>query len=693
MRLEPGSPFPLGATWDGSGVNFALFSAHAEKVELCLFDPKGQRETDRIALPEFTHEVWHGYFPDLRPGQLYGYRVHGPYDPKAGMRFNPNKLLLDPYVKSLRGDIHWHDALFGYRIGARNEDLSFDRRDSARRMPKCEVIDPAVTWGDDHPPKHPWSQTIIYEAHVKGMTARHPELPRHLKGTFAGLADPSVVDHLVKLGVTAIELMPVQSFFDEKHLIDRDLGNYWGYNTIGFFAPAGRYISPTGNLHEFKVMVHRLHTAGIEVIMDVVYNHTGEGNQLGPTLSFRGIDNANYYYLADDPRYYFDTTGCGHTLKLTHPRVLQMVTDSLRYWVEECHVDGFRFDLASALGRDRDVFDPNAVFFDAVRQDPVLSQVKMIGEPWDLGPDGYQVGNMPPTFAEWNDKYRGAVRAFWRGDRPAMPEMGRSLLGSADTFDRGGRRPWSSINFITAHDGFTLMDLVSYEHKHNEANQEDNRDGNDNNLSRNWGTEGPTDDPHIRHLRDQVRRNFVTTLLLSQGTPMLLMGDEVGRSQGGNNNAYCQDNEMNWQPWTEEDGMDTGFLQFVRDVVTLRRRHRIFRQEAFLHGAPIDESGHRNVVWLRPEGGEMTGEDWEDPNRHGLALLLREPAGLSALLLLNQFNEQMDFKLPAEDVTPEWKVMVDTEDGTVNPTKRPFGANDHVKVAANAMVVLMGQRA
>ncbi|MGD8811047.1 MAG: glycogen debranching protein GlgX, partial [Gammaproteobacteria bacterium] len=563
-RLGGGLPHPLGANWDGSGVNFAFFSAHAEKVELCLFDPSGRREVERIALPEYTHEVWHGYLHDVRPGQLYGYRVHGPYAPAEGHRFNPNKLLLDPYAKALHGDLRWHDAAFGYRVGHPREDLAMDRRNSAFVMPKCVVVDPAVTWGPDIRPHVPWAETIIYEAHVKGMTVRHPDVQDPLRGTFAGLAEPKAIDHLVKLGVTAVELLPVQAFFDDRYLVQKGLVNYWGYNTIGFFAPATRYISPQGDIHEFKLMVRRLHEAGIEVLLDVVYNHTAEGNHLGPTLSFKGADNASYYILDSDPRYYFDVTGCGNTLNLKNSRVLQMVMDSLRYWVDEVHVDGFRFDLATALGREREAFDQHAVFFEAVRQDPVLSQMKLIAEPWDIGPEGYQLGNFPPGFAEWNGQFRDGVRSFWRGDEGAMPDLARSFLGSADLFDHGGRRPWASVNFATAHDGFTLIDLLSYNRKHNDANLEGNNDGHDDNRSWNCGVEGATDDPAILDTRDRQRRNVMATLLLSQGTPMLLMGDEIGRSQHGNNNAYCQDNEITWMQWEGHSERDNAFGDFVR---------------------------------------------------------------------------------------------------------------------------------
>jgi isoamylase len=684
-RLLPGSPFPLGSHWDGSGVNFALFSAHASKVELCLFDDAGRREVERVELPEFTHEVWHGYLPDVRPGQLYGYRVHGPYEPGAGHRFNPNKLLLDPYALELRGEIKWHDSVFGYRVGHHREDLSFDRRNSAFVMPKCVVVDPAVTWGSDIRPGTHWSQTIIYEAHVKGMTAMRGDLaPRH-RGTFEGLADPCVIDHLVKLGVTAIELMPVQAFYDDRHLVERGLTNFWGYNTIGFFAPATRYISPGAGINEFKLMVRRLHEAGIEVILDVVYNHTAEGNHMGPTLSFRGIDNASYYVLGDDPRYYFDTTGCGNTMNLRNQRVLQMVMDSLRYWVQECHVDGFRFDLASSLGRDRAAFDHNAVFFEAVRQDPVLSMVKLIAEPWDTGPDGYQVGNYPPGWAEWNDQYRDTVRAFWKGDEGIAPTLASKLLGSGDMFDRRGRRPWASVNFATAHDGFTLMDVVSYNDKHNEANGEDNRDGHSHNLSWNCGVEGPSDDEEVIDLRDRMRRNMMATVLFSQGTPMLLMGDEIGRSQGGNNNGYCQDNEMNWLAWDNIGERDEAFLEFTRSLIAIRTSRPLLRQTRYLHGSE-SKNGTKDIAWLRPDGAEMDEQDWTNPGTRSMATMLcGEDSRL--LLLFNAHHEDIDFELPTDGVEG-WTLLVDTAAGTAST--RGAAVEGPIGVKARSLVLLEG---
>ena len=684
FRISHGSPFPLGARWDGSGVNFALFTANATRVELCLFDNNGKREVERVTLPEYTDEVWHGYLPDVRPGQLYGYRVHGPYEPGAGHRFNPNKLLIDPYALELRGDIRWHNAAFGYRVGNSRADLSFDKRDSASVIPKCVVVDPAVTWGPDIRPQVPWSQTIVYEAHVKGMTALRQDIPPQLRGTFGGLADARVIDHFVKLGVTSVELMPSQAFFDDRHLIERGLRNYWGYNTINFFAPASRYISPGSGIHEFKLLVRRLHEADIEVILDVVYNHTAEGNQLGPTLSFRGIDNASYYVLGDDPRYYFDTTGCGNNVNLRHPRVLQMVMDSLRYWVEDCHVDGFRFDLASTLGRDRSEFDHHAVFFEAIRQDPVLQRVKLIAEPWDTGPDGYQVGNFPPGWAEWNDRYRDTVRAFWKGDDGIAPDLAGHLLGSADRFDERGRRPWASVNFVTAHDGFTLMDVVSYNDKHNEANGEENRDGHSHNLSWNCGVEGPTQDAVVLDLRDRMRRSLAATMLVSQGTPMILMGDETGRSQGGNNNAYCQDNEMNWLIWENIGERDQAFCDFIAGAIRIRRSRPLLRQLNFLHSDHVGDTGLVDIEWLRPDGEKMRPEDWQAPGVKSLAMHLGGEDG-EMLALFNAHHEDVRFELPER--ASQWSVLIDTAAAIADPKARR-SAETSCSVPARSLVLL-----
>ncbi len=682
--VKAGSDVALGATWDGSGTNFALFSAHAEKVELCLFDRRGRRELERVPLPEFTHQVWHGYLPDVRPGQLYGYRVHGPYAPEAGHRFNPNKLLLDPYALQHRGNLRWHDALFGYRIGHASEDLSYDRRDSAFVMPKCEVVDPSHTWGGDVPPNVPFGRTVIYEAHVGGMTMGHGGIDEPMRGTFEGLADPRVIEHLSRLGVTSLELLPVQAFYDEGYLIDQGLVNWWGYSTLGFFAPAPRYLTRDGKLHEFKLMVRRLHEAGIEVILDVVYNHTAEGNQMGPTLSFRGIDNASYYTLADDPRYYFDTTGTGNSLNLRNSRVLQMVMDSLRYWVQECHVDGFRFDLATTLGRDRDQYSENAIFLEAVRQDPVLAGVKLIAEPWDTGPGGYQLGHFPPGWAEWNDRYRDNTRAYWRGDPGKLSEIASGMLGSAETFAHAGRRPWSTVNFITAHDGFTLMDLVSYNDKHNEANGEDNRDGHSHNLSWNHGEEGPTDDPDIIALRDRQRRNLMATLLLSQGTPMILMGDERGRSQGGNNNSYCQPGEMNWFDWEAED-RQLEFEAFVRGLIRVRQARGLFRADRFLHAGP-DVRHLRFARWLRPEGGPMREEDWMNGENRATGLLLHE-SGTFLLIALNASDTDLDFTLPG-DAEREWACLVDTARAIATPAGISLSGQKSVALTARSLKLL-----
>jgi glycogen operon protein len=666
-RIWPGSPHPLGATWDGSGVNFALFSAHAERVELCLFDPAGHRETERVALPEYTDEVWHGYLPDVLPGQLYGYRVYGPFDPRRGHRFNPNKLLLDPYAKSIVGQLRWTDAHFSYRIGHPREDLSLDRRDNARGMPKCQVVDTAYTWGGEGRPNTPWDRTVLYEAHVRGLTMLHPDLPPNQRGTFAGLARPEVIEHLQRLGVTAVELLPIHTFIDDRHLLERGLRNYWGYNSLGFFALESRYLA-TGRVTEFKAMVNRLHDAGIEVMMDVVYNHTAEGSHLGPTLSFRGIDNASYYKLVpEDPRYYWDSTGCGNTLDVSHPRVLQLVLDSLRYWATEMRVDGFRFDLTSSLAREGLSYDPGAAFFDAIRQDPVLSAIKLIAEPWDLGWGGYQVGGYPPGWSEWNGKYRDTVRRFWKGDAGQVPDLGSRLTGSADLFNHRGRRPWASINFITAHDGFTLHDLVSYNGKHNEANGEDNRDGADQNESWNCGAEGETDDPAVLALRGKQKRNLLATLLLSQGVPMLLAGDELGNSQGGNNNAYCQDSAIGWVDWA---GDDPDLTAFVAKLTELRRQHPVFRHTRFFRGRSTDS--RPDIVWLVPDGREKTDADWAFPEAHTLGMLLVGEAGgfqtrggleerdRSFLVLLNAHHEAIPFTLPPS--TAGWEVVVETHD-------------------------------
>ncbi|MBI3899663.1 MAG: glycogen debranching protein GlgX [Gammaproteobacteria bacterium] len=666
-----GQPYPLGATWDGEGVNFSLFSEHAEKVELCLFDPKGRREIARVPVEWQTDQAWHCYLPEIRPGQLYGYRVYGPYKPEEGFRFNPYKLLLDPYAKVLVGDIKWSDAHFGYRVGAKQADLSFDKRDNASGMLKCKVIDPAFSWGNDRSPHTPWHDTVIYEAHVKGLTALYPDVPPHLRGTYAGLATEPVLDHFKRLGITAVELMPVHAFADDRLLVAKGLRNYWGYNSIGFFAPDMRY-SAMGTIGEFKTMVKRLHSAGIEVILDVVYNHTAEGNQLGPTLSFRGIDNTSYYRLSpEDPRYYMDYTGCGNTLNMRHPRVLQLIMDSLRYWVQEMHIDGFRFDLASALARELHEVDRLGAFFDIIHQDPVLSQVKLIAEPWDLGEGGYQVGNFPVGWTEWNGKYRDTVRSYWKGDGGQIGELAYRISGSSDLYERGGRKPYASINLVTAHDGFTLHDLVSYNGKHNEANQEDNRDGSDHNLSWNCGAEGLTDDPQVKELRLRQKRNLLATLFLSQGVPMLLAGDEMGHTQLGNNNAYCQDNEISWLHWYFKPE-DQELLTFTRNLIALRRTHPVFHRRSFFQGRDIKGIGKKDIIWLRPDGGEMTDEEWSNANASCLGLFLSGEAiheqdergrplqDNDFLLLLNAYHETISFTLPSFASFTGWEVAIDT---------------------------------
>jgi len=669
-RLREGRPFPLGATWTGLGVNFALFSAHATKVELCLFDNAAEREIERIELPEFTDEIWHGYLPDARPGTFYGYRVYGPYEPDAGHRFNPNKLLLDPYAKTILGRLEWNPALFGYHMESA-DDLTFDERDSAPYMPRCRVIDPAFTWGDDRPPRTSWERTVVYELHVRGYTMRHPGVPQPLRGTFRGLTDPAVIDHLRRVGATAVELLPVHTFVDDSHLLEKGLVNYWGYNTIAFFAPARRYASvPDFAFAEFKEMVARFHDAGIEVILDVVYNHTAEGNELGPTLSFKGIDNASYYRLLPDTRrYYINDTGTGNTLNLSHPRVLQMVTDSLRYWVHEMHVDGFRFDLGTILAREPYGFDQGGGFLDACGQDPVLSSVKLIAEPWDCGPGGYQVGGFPPGWAEWNDRYRDTVRAFWKGDGGTLAELATRLSGSGDLFNRRGRKPWASINFITAHDGFTLNDLVSYNDKHNEANGEDNRDGSSDNRSWNHGAEGTTDAPEIVALRERQKRNLVATLLLSQGTPMLLGGDEFGRTQQGNNNAYCQDNEISWVDWNHDE-RGAALTRFAARLTALRRDYAVLRRSRFLTAQWNEELGVKDSTWLTPSGEEMTQQHWLDSAGRCLGLLLdgraqtsgirRRGGEATLLVIINAHHDVVLFTLPEVTGGRDWLRLVDT---------------------------------
>jgi glycogen operon protein len=658
--MDEGSPHRLGATWDGRGTNFALFSANAEKVELCLFDRSGRREIERHVLPERTDDVWHGYFPEIAPGQVYGYRVHGPYDPARGHRFNPNKLLLDPYARRLIGPFVWNDAHFGYRTRSARADLSFDRRDNARWMLKAAVVESAFTWDKDRRPERPWHETIIYEAHVRGLTMQREDIPPGMRGTYRALAAPGMIRHLQKLGVTSIELLPVHAFLDERYVSDRGLKNYWGYNSLGFFAPEQRYAQGDDALGEFKSTVSQLHQAGIEVILDVVYNHTAEGNELGPTLSFRGIDNASYYWLKpDEPRYYENFTGCGNALNLTHPRVLQMVMDSLRYWVEQCHIDGFRFDLATTLGRGPNGFDPHAGFFAAAAQDPVLSRAKLIAEPWDIGLGGYQLGAFPQGWSEWNDAYRRALRAYWRGDPNLIGEVAGRMTGSADLFQHRGRAPRASVNHITVHDGFTLADLTSYAGKHNEANGEDNRDGADDNQSANWGVEGPTDDATVLDLRRRARRNMLASLFLAQGVPLLLAGDEAGNSQGGNNNTYCQDNPIGWVDWSGLGGDDDA-TGLIATLANIRRRFPQLHGQHWLNGG----GGNRppDVQWLTPQATEMGPEDWGFPDARFIAYVLAGPQDGSAplFIVMNAGSEPIEFIFPEFLDFEHWSELVAT---------------------------------
>jgi glycogen operon protein len=697
MEIWPGSAYPLGATYDGSGTNFALFSEVAERVEVCLFDNDGT-ET-RHKLEEVDGFVWHAFLPGVEPGQRYGYRVHGPNDPKRGLRCNPNKLLLDPYAKAIDGTIEWDESLFGYHFG---DPDSTNDDDSAARMPKCVVINPYFDWANDRPPNHAYADSVIYEAHVKGMTQRHPELPEEVRGTYAGIAHPVIIDHLTALGVTAIELMPVHHFANDSILVDKGLANYWGYNTIGFLAPDSKYSSnanPGGQVQEFKTMVRTLHEAGIEVILDVVYNHTGEGNHMGPTLSFRGIDNPAYYRLVDgDAQHYMDYTGTGNTLNVRQPHTLQLIMDSLRYWVTEMHVDGFRFDLAAALAREFYDVDRLSSFFELVQQDPVVSQVKLIAEPWDVGPGGYQVGNFPPLWTEWNGKYRDTVRDFWRGEPATIGEFAARITGSADLYETSGRRPVASVNFVTAHDGFTLRDLVSYNQKHNEANLDDNTDGESHNRSWNCGEEGDTDDPEVIALRAQQRRNFLTTLFISQGVPMICHGDELGRTQRGNNNGYCQDNELTWIDWTQ---VDVDLLAFTREVATLRREHPVFRRRRFFDGRPVRRRGGLpDIAWFRPDSSEMTEEDWGSGFGRSVAMFIngqgipdRDQRGQrvvddSFFLAFSAHDEALDFTLPPEEYGQAWEVVIDTLHGVDDDAPTVVTAGAAVTIGPRAIVVL-----
>jgi isoamylase len=709
MQVWPGTPYPLGASWDGAGTNFALFSGVAGQVELCLFGPdpasEGERET-RVAVTEVDGLVWHCYLPAVEPGQRYGYRVHGPYQPERGHRCNPAKLLLDPYGKATCGEVTWGQALFSYQHGHPSE-LNTD--DSAPYMPRNVVINPYFDWGDDRPPRTPYHETLIYEAHVRGLTMRHPEVPPGQRGSYAGLAHPAVIEHLTRLGVTAVELMPVHQSVPESALVGRGLTNYWGYNTIAFLAPEGRYSSsgaPYGQVAEFKAMVKALHAAGIEVILDVVYNHTAEGGALGPTLSFRGIDNAAYYRLAPgDPQAYLDYTGCGNSLNVRNPQSLQLIMDSLRYWILDMHVDGFRFDLAAALARELHDVDRLAAFFDLVQQDPVVSQVKLIAEPWDVGQGGYQVGRFPPLWSEWNGKYRDTVRDLWRGRPATLPEFASRLTGSSDLYETSARRPVASVNFVTCHDGFTLRDLVTYDRKHNEANGDHNRDGSDDNRSWNCGAEGPSDDPAINELRARQTRNFLVTLFCSQGVPMLLAGDEMSRTQQGNNNAYCQDNELSWMDW-EAAGKHQDLIDFTCALSGLRRAHPVFRRRRFFSGQALAArdgmaGGLQDIVWLTPAGREMTDSDWHAGYARSLAVFLNGdaitepgPHGETVrddnfLLLFNAHREPVRFTLPGRRLGPGWDVLIDT--ATAGPAEGSVPPEGSVELTGRSIMVLRGR--
>lgn len=688
--LDPGKPYPLGATTDGLGVNFAVFSGHAEQVDLCLFDPTGRREIARLPLPECTDEVWHGYLPNAQPGLLYGFRAYGPFRPQDGHRFNPHKLLLDPYARRIHGHVRWTDALFGYRVASPRADLSFDRRDSAMGMPKAIVTDDSFNWADDRPPRTPWADTIIYEAHVRGLTALREDIRPPQRGAFAALGDQRVIEHLRRLGVTAVELLPIHAYVQDRHLLEKGLRNYWGYNTLSFFAPEARYLS-NGDLNEIRIAVRRLHAAGIEVILDVVYNHTAEGSEMGPTLSFRGLDNSSYYRLQrDNPRHCINDTGTGNTFNLSHPRVIQLVMDSLRYWATSFRIDGFRFDLGVTLGREPHGFDPGAGFFDALRQDPVLSQVKLISEPWDIGPGGYQLGHHPPGFAEWNDRFRDSARRFWRAEQGERPEIAARLAGSSDFFDRRARRPWASVNFVSSHDGFALADLVSYTERHNDANGEDNRDGHSENFSANWGAEGETDDAAVNETRGRVQRALLATLFLSHGTPMLLAGDEFGRSQRGNNNAYCQDNEISWLDWNlARSAKGEALTRYTRRLIALRRSHPVLRCRAFLHGKEELAPGLLDIDWFDERGERLTPEAWNDGG-HQLLMLRRAARSADGnidilALLLNPLHENREFVLPSP--IAETRLLVDS----AQPDDEEREVSSHVMVAAHSAALVYGR--
>ncbi|MEM5471868.1 glycogen debranching protein GlgX [Hoeflea sp. AS60] len=689
-RLESGYPYPLGATFDGLGVNFAVFSANADRIDLCLFEASGKRQVLCLELPECTDEVWHGYLPDAGPGLLYGFRAHGRYEPENGHRFNPNKLLLDPYAKRLSGEVRWTDALHSYSVRSKRQDLSFDRRDSAPAMPKAVVTQSAFDWSQDVRPKTPWAETVIYEGHLKGLTKLLEDVPPRQRGTYAALSHPKVIEHLKRVGATALELLPIHSFVQDRRLQEVGLTNYWGYNTLSFFAPEGRYMA-SDNSDELRIAIRRLHAAGIEVILDVVYNHTAEGSELGPTFNLRGLDNASYYRLVDgNVRYCVNDTGTGNTLDLSHPRVLQMVVDSLRHWAESYRVDGFRFDLGVTLGRDGDNgFDPRSGFFDVLRQDPVLNQLKLISEPWDIGPGGYQLGHHPPGFAEWNDKFRDSARKFWRGESGERAEFAKRIAGSADLFDRRARRPWASVNFLAAHDGQTLRDLVSYEGKHNEANGEDNRDGHSENYSRNWGAEGPSDDAAIEDVRDRVSRSLLTTLMTSLGTPMLLGGDEFGRTQNGNNNAYCQDNEISWFDWKQlESEHGRKLTQFVAKLTAARKRYPLIRAGNFLHGEVEVAPGILDIDWFDERGEHLSNEDWDNPEGRALVMrrCRRKPDGSleTVTLLMNGSGDTLTFKLPPPDL--HRILIIDSAD----PETAEYEVGTDIEVRDHAVLLIVG---
>ncbi|RVU00786.1 glycogen debranching enzyme GlgX [Mucilaginibacter limnophilus] len=702
--IYPGKPYPLGSTWDGNGVNFTLYADNATGVELCLFDsPENGTESKRIKLVERSHQIWHIYVPGIKPGQLYGYRVYGPYEPQNGHRFNPNKLLIDPYAKAISGRIEWHDSLFAYEIGHPDEDLSFSETDSAPYIPKSVVIDNNFDWEGDERPKTPYHQSVIYEAHVKGLSMQHPEVPKEIRGTYAAIGHPAVIKHLKDLGVTAIELMPVHQFVNDRYLVEKGLKNYWGYNTIGFFAPDVAYSSSGvtgGQVTEFKTMVKELHKAGIEVILDVVYNHTGEGNQMGPTLSLKGIDNTSYYRLVeDDKRFYMDYTGTGNTLNAMLPNVLRYIMDSLRYWIEEMHVDGFRFDLASTLARELHEVNRLSGFFDIIYQDPIISQVKLIAEPWDVGEGGYQVGKFPPGWAEWNGKYRDCIRDYWRGADSMLGEFAQRFTGSPDLYQDDNRRPTASINFITAHDGFTLHDLVSYNEKHNEANGEDNNDGESHNRSWNCGAEGETDDEEVIALRNQQKRNLLASLFLSQGVPMIVAGDEIGRTQQGNNNAYCQDNEISWLNWEKADD---DLLKFTQSLIQFRKDHPVFKRRRWFQGQPVTGRGLEDIGWFLPEGTEMSEDNWSHDFAKSLAVYLNGrgihsvgPEGEQIIdddfyVIFNAFHESLNYKLPPKKYGTKWKKVLDTSEAEAQ--SNTYEAEEVVCVQGRSVVLLQHKR-